>query len=78
MSNLDEFRIEQPSLVQALDKYREMEKVLEEEYDSIQDTVMQSSYEWQGAASEILISEMEYFLNEGDYNTASRGNCHLY
>lgn len=43
MSNLDEFRIEQPSLVQALDKYREMEKVLEEEYDSIQDTVMQSS-----------------------------------
>ncbi len=70
MNNLDEFRIEQPSLVQALDKYREMEKVLEEEYDSLRDTIIQSAYEWQGAASKALISEMEYFLNEGDYNTA--------
>lgn len=70
MNNLDEFRIEQPSLVQALDKYREMEKVLEEEYDSLRDTIIQSSNEWQGATSETLISEMEYFLNEGDYNTA--------
>ena len=70
MSSLNEFRIEQPSLVQALDKYREMEKVLEEEYDSLQDVIIQSSNEWQGAASEALVSEMEYFLNEGDYNTA--------
>ena len=70
MNNLDEFRIEQSSLVQALDKYREMEKVLEEEYDSLQDVIIQSSNEWQGAASKALISEMEYFLNEGDYNTA--------
>lgn len=70
MNNLDESRIEQPSLVQALDKYREMEKVLEEEYDSLQDVIIQSSNEWQGAASKALISEMEYFLNEGDYNTA--------
>ena len=67
---MNEFRIEQPSLVQALDKYREMEKVLEEEYDSLQDVIIQSSNEWQGAASEALVSEMEYFLNEGDYNTA--------
>ena len=67
---MNEFRIEQPSLVQALDKYREMEKVLEEEYDSLQDVIIQSSNEWRGAASEALISEMEYFLNEGDYNTA--------
>lgn len=70
MNSLNTFRIEQPSLVQALDKYREMEKVLVEEREKLQDTIDRGSLEWQGSASEATVQEVSFLLTEGNYNMA--------
>ena len=70
MNSLNTFRIEQPSLVQALDKYREMEKVLVEEREKLQDIIDRGTLEWQGSASEATVQEVSFLLTEGNYNMA--------
>ncbi|MBE5885258.1 MAG: hypothetical protein E7284_02510 [Lachnospiraceae bacterium] len=70
MRNYNEFRIEQSSLIQALEQYREMKTVLEEERENLQNIISQESSKWQGAAAEAAVSSMNSFLQTGEYNEA--------
>jgi len=70
VNNMNEFRIEQSSLIQALEHYREMETVLEEERENLQNIISQESSKWQGEAAEVAVSSMNSFLQTGEYNEA--------
>lgn len=71
MGNNDfDFRIDQPALVQTLEVYREMEKLLEEEQDRQLGDMADLMKEWKGFTAEGIAEGFKSFYETGKYNKA--------
>ncbi|MBE5886448.1 MAG: hypothetical protein E7284_08620, partial [Lachnospiraceae bacterium] len=67
MEKTYDFRIDSATMEAALEKYRELESVLEEELEALQTGIPEGSLEWAGAGQEALVEGMHTFLSEGGY-----------
>lgn len=70
--NKFDFRIDQPTYVQALEVYRQMEQLLVTEREKISLDIAGTEKSWAGTAADAVRTGMTHFLEDGDYAEAYR------